>query len=155
MTLCSSQAQQAGFGPRPSIQDTTCFVNKIRDTDRRTQKERARAAASSLFTQTAGAITNVFFHTAFFFLPPRFTPCFLLLLPPPLLHTPSVFVSLRSSFSLHVPHFFYNSPVSLRQINPQIYCQAGVVYNITLRWLKKKKSFKIANSFDTFCWLEF
>lgn len=67
MTLCSSQAQQAGFGPRPSIQDTTCFVNKIRDTDRRTQKERARAAASSLFTQTAGAITNVFFHTAFFF----------------------------------------------------------------------------------------
>lgn len=160
MTLCSSQAQQAGFGPRPSFQDTACFVNKIRDTDRRTQKERARAGAPALFTQTAGVITNVFFHTAFFLPPacwapplPRPSP----LHPPaplpvsssscllpsiPLLHTPSVFVSLRRSFSPHVPHF-YDSLVSLRQINPGIYCQAGVVYSITVPRLEKKNHLKL------------
>ena len=147
MTLCSSQAQQAGFGPRPSIQDTARFVNKIRATDRRTQKKREQEPPHQLCSRKPlGRLlmsSSYSFFFFFFFLPtpcpsppvpPRFTPCFLLLLPPPLLHTPSVFVSLRSSFSLRVPHF-YNSPVSLRQINPEIYCQAGVVYNITLRWL--------------------
>lgn len=64
MTLCCSQAQQAGYGPRPGFQDTTCFVNKIRDSDRWTQKESERA----LVTQTAGAITNVLLMSSFILL---------------------------------------------------------------------------------------
>lgn len=83
-----------------------------------------------------------FLHTSL-----RFLPCI------PMLHAPSVFVSLRRLVLLHVPHF-YDTLVSLRQINPKIYYRAGVVYNITVSGLKKK-SLNIANNFDTFHWLEF
>lgn len=79
------------------------------------------------------------------FFPPSFTP------PPPhpaSLHTPSVFVSLRRSFSQHAPHFC-DSLVSLRWINPKIYNQAGAVYKITASLQKKK--INSANSFKTFC----
>lgn len=150
MTLCSSQARQAGFEPRPSFQDTTCFVNKIRDADRRTQKEQKQEPAHQLCSpKQLGRLLMSSFHTASFPFPPTehllrhvlllsflhaslpvsSSLCFLRSIQP--LHAPSVFVSLRRSFSLHVPHF-YDSLVSLRQINPRIYCQAGVVYHITV-----------------------
>lgn len=172
MTLCSSQAQQAGFGPRPSFQDTTRFVNKIRDADRWTQKERARAGTSPLFTQTAGEITNVFFHTASFlppayqaFPPPRPSPVFpphfilhflLVLLLPPLylcsMHHLSLLV--QRSFSLHVPHF-YDSLVSLRQIKPKNILSSRCCLSYNCAMAETKKTLKVANSFDTFQWLEF
>ncbi len=101
MTLCSSQAQQAGFGPRPGFQDTTCFVNKIRDPDIQIQKKRARAGALALFTKQLERLLMSSFIRLFLLPPaywaspllcpsPLFSACFsprfllllLLLLPP-------------------------------------------------------------------------
>lgn len=137
MTLCSSHPQQADFGARPSFQATTCFVSKIRDADRWTQK-REDECQLILSVNTAGEITNVFFHTVSFLPPaswasslphPLLLPstlhsllasssfsCFLRSIP--LHHAPSVFVSLRHSFPIHALHF-NDSPVSPRQINPK------------------------------------
>lgn len=137
MTPYCTQTQQAGSGPRPSFQSTTCFVNKIRDSDRWTKRVHHTYKLGwllmSLFmllflppspiVSISSAMSFSFLHASLHFL----------LLPPPTHHLSLLALDTNSDWTsliFMIPSSLWWG-INMKMNKYKICYQTGVAYNIS------------------------